>query len=298
MMPPVCNTGVHPPLEGFSPFPHAVDFDWYRATVPASVEALTQAVLEIAGPYPQIEDGPGRFNYRYARTVTDGGDRVATILHGGSNGHPNVEASGDRSPALANLLRSGGEHKVTRCDPKIDLYGDDLYSRLRAWSEGFADRFRIGHREIKDRDPAKGNTIYLGSRKSAVFCRIYEKGKADRLHYSDAESDMLSGWVRLELEVKPQKEMKLRAATMQPAEFFGISAWTMELAQEVVGMSPDPVPFHPRRMASDDRAYSFMLSQYGALLRRRCHERFEGDREALAAEFIDRLFGDGISAVA
>ena len=291
IVPPACNTGVHPPADMGSSTPPTV-FDWYRATVPVAPDMLTKACLGLAGPHARIVDGKGRFNYTFSRTIEDGGERVATILHGGSNGHPNVEASGDRAPALAELLRRLGPHRVTRCDPCVDLYGAGLFEELMKLVLRIADEFNLQTRLVASpTDPDAGRTLYAGSRKSAIFLRLYEKGKAERGRYGDLDEHALDHWVRVELEVKPQKEMKERAAILQPADFWGCSAWTAKLAQEAFSMAPEPIPFHPRRTASDERAYRFMVAQYRNLMMRRCKEKFAGDREAfarqLAADFLD-----------
>lgn len=307
---PLCNTGVHPPMAG-----HSSVFDWYRATVPASVELLASACLDLAGPSARVVNGKGRFNYLHSLTVEAHGDRVATILHGGSNGHPNVEASGQNAPALAAMLRAGGEHRVTRCDIAVDLHGDGLFKQLRRRAHRIARDNGIACREVRNpTDASKGETVYLGSRKSAVFARIYEKGKAERTAYlEDGEgvygngqasvygnvpAEVLDSWVRVELEVKPQKEMKAVAARLEPHQFWGISAWTQRLAQEVLDMAADPIPFHPRRTASDERAFRFMCAQYRNLLRRRAADVHGGDRMALAREIVDLVFDDRASDAA
>lgn len=292
MTAPLCNTGVHPPT-GHTDTAHQSRFDWYRATVPISLEMLTKVCEPIAGQYPKIEDGAGRFNYRRSRTISNCGvERAATILFGGPNGHPNVEASGDYADKLAAVLRAGGAHRVTRCDIAVDLYGEGLYPELKGMAESLSDAHRIECREVSNRNPTKGNTTYLGSRKSSVFARIYEKGKADRGKYEpELEDFLLEKWVRIELEVKPQKEMRERAASIEPAAFWGVSAWTAQLAEEAFDMAPEPIPFHPRRTATDDRAFQFMCAQYRNLLQRRCEGRHNGDRDALAREIVETVFG-------
>jgi hypothetical protein len=254
---------------------------------------IVEAVLRLTSDVPTVESGKGRFNYRHSLTVTSGGERVATILHGGPNGHPNVEASGERAPDLADLLRSMGPHRVTRCDVAIDLYGSDAFVKLEQIVHGIAADNRLQLRKIAsplDRDA--GDTVYVGSRKSPLFARIYEKGKADRAVYSNVATDVLEPWVRCELEVKPEKDMKAVAATMSPEEFWGCSDWTARLAAEAFAMSPDPIPFHPRRTASDERAWAFMIAQYRNLIQRRCEDRHGGDREALAREWLASVYSD------
>jgi len=273
---------------------HVSKFDWYRATVPAHPDLIRDACVELAGDGVEVEEGRGRFNYLRSTTISQGGERVATILHGGSNGHPNVEASGDRAPALAGLLRSNGAHRVTRCDIAVDLYGDTLFADMEGLLLRIGSDYGLKVRKIAsplDRDA--GETVYLGSRASAVFVRVYEKGKADGVGvYGDTAPSVLHPWVRCELEVKPEKGMKSVAASMPPEAFWGVSEWTAKLASEAFAMAPEPIPFHPRRTASDDRAFAFMCDQYRNLLRRRCQLKHGGDRAALAAEIIERLYGD------
>lgn len=293
MEPPACNTGVHPPSAPVSAFAPDFRWDWYRATVPAHHERVLEAVLSLAGRYPVVEEGPGRFNYKHSLTVTSGRDRVATVLHGGSNGHPNVEASGERAQSLADLLRVMGPHRVTRADSCRDVYGDREFERADDLALRIASDFDLAHKRITNRDPSAGNTIYLGSRKSALSVRIYEKGKADSRVYGDLPSCALEPWVRYELEVKPQKDMKALAANLSPEAVWGCSEWTATLVSEAFDMAPPaPIDFHPRRMSSDDRAFAFMCAQYRNLLRRRADERHGGDRMALALEIVEAVYSD------
>jgi hypothetical protein len=147
-------------------------------------------------------------------------------------------------------------------------------------------------------DRTAGETVYIGSRSSTLFARIYEKGKAESAAYGGVGVDALEPWVRCELEVKPQKDMKAVAATMEPEAFWGCSDWTARLAQEAFAMTPEPIPFHPRRTGADDRAWACMLAQYRNLARRRCNERYAGDRDALARDFLAGIYDDEQEAAA
>ena len=247
--------------------------------------------MKLAGDGASVEVGKGRFSYAQSATVSVGGDRVATVLHGGPNGHPNVEASGDRAPALAALLRSMGEHRVTRCDVAVDLYGDDLFTGLEPVALSIARDHSLMVRKVgSPLDRTAGETIYLGSRSSPVFARIYEKGKMECQRQPGLSASQLHPWVRVELEIKPPKELKSQASMMTPESFWGIRSWTAQLAQEAFAMSPDPIPFHPARTSSDDRAFAVMCDQYRSLLWRRCQDKHRGDPDALAREIIQRVF--------
>lgn len=293
-MPPACNTGVYPPPPVVRDMVES-HFDWYRATVPVAPHILVETIRQEAGKYATVTEGKGRFNYTHSKTIEYCGDRVATVLHGGPNGHPNVEASGGRyAPRLAALLRSKGEHNVTRCDVAVDLFGEGLFERLRDMAGGIADEHGLSCRDVTDRDKSKGDTRYLGSRQSQVFARIYEKGKAGGETEDRIDPDLLRHWVRIELEVKPQKGMKAKAALLEPSEFWGVSPWTLQLAKGALDMDAQPIPFTPRRNSNDERAFAHCMDQYGETFRRLCVAKYQGDEDAFLEAIRRNVFREGV----
>ena len=81
--------------------------------------------------------------------------------------------------------------KCTRCDVAIDLF----YWGITA--ENFADAYELTHtgetRTISIIKSVNGSTFYVGSRKSAFYLRVYDKGLQQR-------TDM--PWTRIEIEIK------------------------------------------------------------------------------------------------
>ena len=184
---------------------------------------------------------------------------------------------------------------MTRCDVAVDLYGDTVFAELEQTATRVAGEHGLVLRKIAHPIDSKlGETIYVGSRSSAVFCRIYEKGKADRSRMLDVDPGDLDRWVRIELELKPQKDMKALAARIEPEEFWGVSSWTLQLAAEALKLAPEPIPFHPRRTTSDERSFIWMCNQYRNLLHRRCTDAHGGDRESLGAALLAMVFQDGV----
>jgi hypothetical protein len=77
-----------------------------------------------------------------------------------------------------------------------------------------------------------GRTFYIGSRASAVFIRIYEKGKEDPHTYA-------VDTVRVEIELKPQTpDGKAKASTLTPSECWGASPLSRELFETLTGSYP------------------------------------------------------------
>lgn len=238
---------------------------------PAEVEATIAGGLgaTIAGAKPM-------HGYESARVfLDDAGRPVAHLLFGGSNGHPHAWASGRLTEPFADLVRSvwPADHHVTRFDSAVDfLDRDGEWQKAHDIAVGLAERRRlrlstagdwVRERSIDD----AGRTLYVGSMKSPVFVRLYEKGKHAR---STATPDELQhidpAWCRLEVQVRPQREARRRAATASPADVWGFSSWTGALASEFAGIAAERVVMHEHRDADVERSLSWMLGQYRRVL--------------------------------
>jgi hypothetical protein len=97
--------------------------------------------------------------------------------------------------------------KVTRIDVAIDVFDSGLKigSLADALKWGEARTSSAKHMLIRGSDG--GETLYIGSRQSERFCRIYNKA-AERLAQG-ADNDQSSDWIRIELEVKADKAKAL-----------------------------------------------------------------------------------------
>lgn len=267
-------------------------FDWYRATVPAHHSLLLDRLCSAIGEHT-LDRGRGRFNYLERTSILMEGEAVVNVLHGGANGHPNVESSGDNAPQLAGFLRQAWpEHKPTRIDVAIDFQGPNLFNSMVKLIGKFADTYRLNCTSVINRDPTKGDTYYLGSRSSALFVRCYEKGKQIQTNTCPGASIGLDDWVRLELECKPLKPFRLEAAKLEPSQFWGLSAWTRELVKEALSMEVEPLQMRPQRVADHERAMRSLAAQYGPTLLRHL-ERCGGDEAAFTSDLLDRLRGRG-----
>lgn len=267
--PPVCNTGVYPPCRG-GPVPGLVHrFDFYRATVPAHVELILRALqsgLLAQGVEVTRAAAKGRFNFTSNTVLLD--DRhmpVVEVLHGGCNRHPCVEASGSWSPILADIIRGAGDHSPSRVDACCDMLAPGLFVQLVSWSAQFA-KGRVRRKLVSDDDQDAGDTIYLGSRQSQVFVRIYQPG-LKRANEEGRSGDQITqaerDTVRVELEFKPDKRTaRAAAARLSAADMWGVSPWTADLARHVFAMDVQPTSISERRESDQERALRFMATQY------------------------------------
>lgn len=289
--PPYCNTGVYPhepiPPRGAS----GSAFDWYRATVPAHpqlvLEALTEAVERDLGFEPTLHAGSPRWSFLRADMLCDRkGLRIAEVLHGGRNPNPSVESSGAMAPIVAGILRDRGTHYASRVDVAIDRAGPTLFREWRALCERLSMQYRLAMRVIEaPTDPDAGSTVYLGSRKSEVFLRVYEKGLKTAHDEGLAQiPDEYRHWVRAEIEFKPDKKAaKHAAALMEPDVFWGITEWLAHFALEAFAMRAEPVNLRERRLSDHDRAMRWMADQYRSHLDRLWRDHGRDDAAAFRA---------------
>jgi hypothetical protein len=267
------------------------------------VERLKSVLVDELGGEWKAEEG-ARHGFMYREVLRLPDDRpAATMLHGGNGDLPHVYASsdatdrfvevirhywGDTDPATGNLRRDakgrliGPLHKVSRMDAALDYDdGPGTWERLLDICTRLAKAERVEGDERKRVAKIRtnqmgdwvhnvhGRTFYLGAFKSAVIARLYEKGiqlREDAAKYGRARPDISETLVRLEVEVRPDKEAKVRAATATPLEAFGYSEWSRELLRRVESADVPRVHIRERRDSDHERALNWMVKQYEAHL--------------------------------
>lgn len=256
-------------------------FDWYAATVNASVENLRHVLSRDLAASVAPEDGP-RHGFHFREVARDlEGRTVATLLHGGNGDIPHTFASSDTAHKFAEIIRREwpDRHRVSRVDAALDFDGPGTWDKLLSLCEGIASGERVEgdlrRRASKVRTNQMGDwfhgehgrTFYLGSFKSAVLVRLYEKGIQLR---EDAarrgvtrDDDFTDDAVRLEVQVRPDGDSKRLAATATPLEVFGYADWSRELLRRLRGVNDiQRVHIKERRDSDTERAMQWMAHQY------------------------------------
>lgn len=276
-------------------------FDAYHATVPVGVQMLRDTLDGALSA--EAKAVPGRpvngFKQAVAWQVQETGELLATMMWGGVNPHPFVIAQSDPSIRLAGLLRQAHpEHRVARLDVAVDMGPEGVFDEaFLVLSKVSAKYSRLkGHRHLGD-DPEDGSTYYLGTRGSPLYVRLYEKDKQLAKLTGDPvwRSAPFRGWTRLELEVRPEKDFKAAAAKLPPDAFWGCSAWTRDLASDILALNPEAISMKPTRIADHERAMRALSAQYGTTLRR--HMERLGSDEAFLDDLKRRL-GIGLAEAA
>lgn len=237
-------------------------FDWYQASVPDVHPETIKSVLAASDYYGDWDRITPVKGYDVGAQFVVGGESLFKIFHGGRNEQygPNVVGSGSSAQKLAEVIRANfPAHRVSRMDSCADYNHKDAYEYLRKKALKIAKEQKVVVREICKplQESDDGRTLYLGSQTSAVSMRIYEKGK--QLGCGDE-------WVRAELQVRPQKDIKAIAASLSPVDVWGLAKWSHSMAHQLGHTKLQRVDAQVYQRSDHDRAYRFMLKQYRRVL--------------------------------
>lgn len=249
-------------------------FDWYQATIPAPVDDVLEALCGL-DERVELKHTRGMHGYGTSTRLEGHEGLLAQVWHGGKHAHPHAVISGENAQPGSELIRANFPlHLVTRLDAKEDFEDPDAFDRMQAVLLGVATTRRIKVDARGDHFVTKqGRTINLGASSSACSARLYEKAAQLRARFA-ADPVRLAAvpehLTRFEAEVHPQtREAKEHFSTIEPLAVMGSSPWLRDVWHGLVGQHLTPVQVGKKwRQSDDDRAYAFLLAQYGGLLER------------------------------
>lgn len=240
-----------------------VRFDGYTAT---TTEANHYQLAELFGEGFQVKEGHGFHQFGHRLGFKDEtGVEVGSVQWGGGQGNRTmIEVKGERSPEVVERLRRRFGHRCTRMDSCADFDAPGSFERLL----GACMRVKRAHKLKGERQgdwedfPEQGRTQYLGARTSVTRLRLYEKGKQPEYVHLDRPE-----WVRAEIQVRPAKEAKSGFSVLSPLDAWGASAWSKELAGEILADHVDPHPAgYTWRKTDLERRLDWLCTQGGATL--------------------------------
>lgn len=255
-------------------------FDWYQGTIPNPLNDVLD-VLSGLGPELFLSHDQGMHGYRSAAVLGNSSlGPVARVLYGGSHQYPHAVLSGEWAQPGSELIRAAFPiHSVSRVDVREDFSDRGAFDSIQDHLIAIAGQHRLKVGTAGDHLlTMKGRTTYLGAKSSPVQLRLYDK-RAELLagYATDGEREAAAtalelpeDLARLEAQIRPEKkEAKVRFSTLEPMEALGCSKWMREVWKAVAGLDLTPVQVgRGYRQSDDERAASFMLAQYGGLLRR------------------------------
>ncbi|QEO10016.1 replication initiation factor domain-containing protein [Protaetiibacter larvae] len=257
-------------------------FDWYAASIDENPLVVIESLAGWLGA--DYRRSRGLHGYTAGAEIVRDGNVIARVVYGGNEeAWPHAWASGEDTPPFVAAVRAlWPDHGVTRVDAAYDFKTGAPWQRLYDMCVNVADHLPNGDRRGRPLKLATigdwlreaeghpdGRTLYIGSMKSPVLARLYEKGKQLRKAFPDQADKYNPGWVRLELQVRPQKQARYDVARLSPEEVWGTALWAKQLHADVFASDLSQVGMGHNRPRDDERAWSFFLRQYGKMLTRR-----------------------------
>jgi len=140
---------------------------------------------------------------------------------------------------------------------------------------------RITRMESSVRGQSLGRTLYVGSPKSAIRVRVYEK-------WLESPGQYVDGTNRVEVQLRPPSRAKGAVSEWTPGQTFCASRVTRALADALTTEGVAPATLYLRRGTPDlERSLEAMGAQYGGVVQKWL-ERSEGNWDRV----LDHLVGD------
>lgn len=263
--------------------PSTPRFDWYGATLQgASPDLVVELLSRVLGA--EIRAGHPQNGYKDCIELRSDDRKIGLVMWGGRNPDPYAVASGqDAEPFAAAIRGLDLPHRVSRADVCIDVDAPNAFELLSAELRARALQSGLALELWQDPErPEKGRTLYVGSRKSRGFVRLYEKGKKD--------DPSRPNWVRFELELKPgEVPQRAHLAQVEPLDALGMVKWVKSFVSDQFDFAASAAPVRLENIGDDERAIQAMLHQWGKLLVRTAGK--VGGWESLGIDIGRRLNG-------
>ena len=240
------------------------NFDYYRATFfqfdHHQVVSHLLRFFDLSSARPTA----GKHGYTRGAEIHRG-EVVLARLWWGQNPGVCVSLSGENAATGVSHLRSLGDHQVSRADSCWDLDEQGLFDKLDPELRAFALTYKLEINMQGDWERGKGRTLYIGSRRSVVFLRIYEKGY--ELGFGSKDH------VRVECEIKPGKKDKKEELSLLSADQMWGIGWLKDFSRIFdFGLFQQYKLGNTRQLTDFERAKYHLAKQYGPTIQRMFNE--------------------------
>jgi DNA relaxase NicK len=273
-------------------FKTSAGYDYHAATFREELGAIVRqidGVLDVS----EVVPGHGWQGYGSSLKMLDSSGQQVAFLAYGVNPGVHVQVSGDGAESwVDHLQREYPTLHTTRIDSAVDWAAPGLFDRIIDSSVPVAASSRIKILSAGDwHSPDKSRTLYFGAPSSRVRVRLYEKGAEVLEKYGAKIPNLASlipaGWVRLEVQIRPDNEQLLSVVHRMPAvDLFGASKVSRSIIAQIDGVNLPKLRVQKVRVPlAVEQGYQQALTQYGPTLAR--YRAFCGDDA-----FIARMVAD------
>lgn len=201
---------------------------------------------------------PGKGMQGWTRSVESfdcDGYKLGAVYLGGRDDVHVVSTSAAADWTRPAVVRLHGA-RTARVDTRVDTLAS--FDELAALCEDAAETYNsvVTTMESRRAGKSEGRTVYLGSPRSMVRVRVYEK-------WLESPGQYVEGTNRVEVQLRPVSQMKRRASELTAVETFCATKTTRDLAASLGGQVADAGSLRVRRGTPDlERSLAAMGTQY------------------------------------
>lgn len=272
-------------------------WDWTQTTHPRDERIVNQIVRAMGGAV--VTPGKGMQGWPMSVVSYDAdGFKIGTVYFGGARDDVHVQATSGVADVVRPLVNALPEARTARVDTRVDtlLSFERCAAVLEAASMTYGSD--ITEYNKRNRGESKGRTVYLGSPRSRIYVRLYEK-------WLQAPGEYADGTNRVEVQLRPSSREKGDVSAWDRGQTFCASRVTRDLAERLGAAYAPEASLRVGRGRPDlERSMSSMGTQYGKQFLR-FMELSGGDLERVlaylsgpvqgpdpATAFSDRLLSD------
>lgn len=237
-------------------------FDWYQASIHAPEDNIIEVLVSELGTDMVKVRGIAQYDHAIGFIIPGYEGTICELSFGGNQGAvPHLKATGYFAADAAALIRTHWPHHyVSRLDSCYDFVGEGLYDEFRPFLDNCHHAHGIYRNEMGF--PENGRTFYLGSPKSPVRLRCYEKDK----ELQGKGHDFTPGHLRLELQVRPLTREKPKFAALDAAQVWGAAKWSRLVVRDILALNPTPIKREPIMSKTKDEYVAEAFVQYARRL--------------------------------
>lgn len=269
------NDAQPPPLDVYG-------WDWTATTHAVEDDRTVERLLKALGG---VTFAPGKGIHGWSKSVLAydaAGYSLGAVYSGGGREDCHVLATSAAADTVRPLVSDLFHARTSRVDTRVDTLApfEELTAILYAAAETYNSTtlYMESRRGGKE---ALGRTLYLGAPSSAVRMRVYEK-------HLQAPGEYEPGTNRVEVQLRPPSKVKGDVSAWTPAQTFGVSKPTRDVAALLKTELAPKTSLHVSRGTPDlMRTMKVMGKQYGPAFEK-FMEWSGGDLETVLGFLMER----------
>lgn len=231
-------------------------WDWSQTTHPLDERIVNQIIRSMNGAV--VMPGKGMQGWPMSLTSYDAeGFKIGTVYFGGGREDVHVQTTSAIADTVRPLVDQLPDARTARVDTRVDTFlsYDKLAGILEAASMTYGSLIRDWH--SSRRGVSEGRSRYLGSPRSRIVVRLYEK-------WLESPGMYPQGLNRVEVQLRPGSVEKGTVSGWDRGQTFCASRVTRDLAQRLGAEYAPKASVQTSRGTPDlERTMAAMGTQYG-----------------------------------